>query len=639
MTARIERWSAIAALLWMLGSGSSMHAAAEERVILTGEVRSSEAEAILTPPSNSSPVVLRYYVPDGSVVAPGDMLVRIDPGSSASQIVELQAQIDQTRARVAKERATLAVAALDAELAFRDAEAAFRKAEVEAAIPRDFRSALDYDRFQGELEKTRLEAELLGKVWQDAESDVKRRDEDGALEIAKLEADLRYQSLMVQAAEQRATKAGTVVHAFDSWRGNRFDEGSSAYPGNRIGDVVGNAGYRVVAYATEWERGSLQAGQLMRLHFDALPGHGIEGRIQRIGGAPEAKVEWGDGRYYRVEIAAEGLDTLPLRVGMSVRAGTRLDADAAVEPVVPPKRRKVRMDGEVFAERTLSIDPPVLEELWQLNITQLANDGALVKAGDVIVVFDGSQTQQTLITKQSSLQEKQSELQKLMLELDERERKEELATAQQRADLDKAKRKAQQPATLIGRVEYGKLVIDRDLAEHRMTLMERRQILAADQRREERRLLESELAQLQVAVQGLQQGLASLTVTAPRDGLLMHRSNMSGEKFEVGSQVWRGVSVAEIPDMSTLAVRATLAERDLTRVSQDAAVTVRIQGSGGRVLRGHVRSIGATLHSKSRVLPLPVVDVVVALDESTDGLRPGQAVEVELAAAKQESTP
>ena len=440
MTARIERCAAMAALLWALVCGSPLRAAPAERVVLTGEVRSSEAEAILTPPSNSSQVVLRYYVPDGSVVAPGDMLVRIDPGSSAGQIVELRAQIDQTHARVAKERATLAVAALDAELAFRDAEAAFLKAEVDAAIPRDFRSALDYDRFQGELEKTRLEAELLGKVWQDAEAEVKRRDDDGALEIAKLEADLRYQSLMVQAAEQRATKAGTVVHSFDSWRGNRFDEGSSAFPGNRIGDVVGNAGYRVLAYAAESERGSLQAGQPMRLHFDALPGVEIEGQIQRIGGAPEAKVEWGEGRYYRVEIAAEALDTLPLRVGMSVRADTRLDAAPAAEALAPPKRRKVRMDGEVFAESTLSIDPPVLDELWQLNITQLANDGALVKAGDVIVVFDGSQTQQTLITKQSSMQEKQSELQKLLLELDDRERKEELATAQQRADLDEAKR-------------------------------------------------------------------------------------------------------------------------------------------------------------------------------------------------------
>jgi len=345
MTARIERCAAIAALLWAFVCGSPLRAESAERVVLTGEVRSSEAEAILTPPSNSSPVVLRYYVPDGSVVAPGDMLVRIDPGSSAGQIVELQAQIDQTHARVAKERATLAVAALDAELAFRDAEAAFLKAEVDAAIPRDFRSALDYDRFQGELEKTRLEAELLGKVWQDAEAEVKRRDEDGALEIAKLEADLRYQSLMVQAAEQRATKAGTVVHAFDSWRGNRFDEGSSAFPGNRIGDVVGNAGYRVVAYAAESERGSLQAGQPMRLHFDALPNVEIEGQIQRIGGAPEAKVEWGEGRYYRVEIAAEALDTLPLRVGMSVRADTRLDAAPAAEALAPPKRRKVRMDG------------------------------------------------------------------------------------------------------------------------------------------------------------------------------------------------------------------------------------------------------------------------------------------------------
>jgi multidrug efflux pump subunit AcrA (membrane-fusion protein) len=116
------------------------------RVVLSGEVLAQNAQPVYCPPSNSSPVVLRYYVPEGAAVKKGDVVVRIDAGQSAAMIQTLGAQIEQTEARVAQEIATLAVAAIDAERAFVDADALHRKAKVDAAIPKQHLSALDYDR-------------------------------------------------------------------------------------------------------------------------------------------------------------------------------------------------------------------------------------------------------------------------------------------------------------------------------------------------------------------------------------------------------------------------------------------------------------------------------------------------------------
>ena len=72
-------------------------------VVLTGEVRAVDAQQILTPQSNSSPVVIRYYVPEGERVKKGDVVLRIDPGQSASRIPELELQIEQTQAKDAKD--------------------------------------------------------------------------------------------------------------------------------------------------------------------------------------------------------------------------------------------------------------------------------------------------------------------------------------------------------------------------------------------------------------------------------------------------------------------------------------------------------------------------------------------------------
>ena len=290
----------------------------------------------------------------------------------------------------------------------------------------------------------------------------------------------------------------------------------------------------------------------------------------------------------------------------------------------------LKIDGEVYARRTSALMPPGVDELWQFNITQLAPDGTMVKQGEVVIAFDGSDITKQLVTKQSQLEEKQRELAKLRLELAERERTEHLATAKARAELEKAIRKTAQPPELIAGMQYRKLLIAREQAQRKLALAERREAASATQRTQELRLATSEAAQLQADVARLQRSLASLNVVAPRDGVMMHKSNWSGEKFDVGTQVWRGQSVAEIPDAGTLAVRAELPERDYSRVRVGVPARIRVEGGGGSVFPGKVAAIGRTVRSKSQVQPIPVLDVEIRLDDPKARLRPGQAVRVEL---------
>ena len=84
-------------------------------------------------------------------------------------------------------------------------------------------------------------------------------------------------------------------------------------------------------------------------------------------------------------------------------------------------------------------------------------------------------------------------------------------------------------------------MVARQQADRRAALVEQRERLAAEQRVQERRLLGSEVEQQQGEVKELQASLMAMNVTAPRAGLMMHRSNWQGEKFDVGSQVWKGM--------------------------------------------------------------------------------------------------
>lgn len=298
-------------------------------VVLTGEVQAVDAQAIYTPPANFSPVVIRYYVPEGERVAKGDVVLRIDPGQAASQVREYESQIEQAHARAAKELAELRVKAVDARIALVDAGAALEVAKIDASIPAELLSALDYDKHQGELDRATREHALKQQELAAAESAVVRRQRDAALEVERLQVQLDYAVAQVQASEVRADRDGVVVHGFNrNWIGGRIDEGSSTMPGGKAGEVVSGGAMRVRAWALVPDRRGLDVGQDVRVAFDALPGSALTGRITDIGGAPERRPEWGEGRYFTVDVALPENHGLALLPGMSVRVVADPEAPA-----------------------------------------------------------------------------------------------------------------------------------------------------------------------------------------------------------------------------------------------------------------------------------------------------------------------
>lgn len=330
MIRRLERCIAVVAMVALAATTSAAQ-------MLTGEVRTIDAQQIDTPPSNSSPVVLRYFVAEGARVKPGDVLVRIDPGQAASRLREVDAQIEQARAKAAKEVAELRVKAVDAELAQVDADAALETARVDAAIPHALIPGLDFDRHRGERDRAEHELALKVRELAAARAAVDRRIADGRLEAGKLAAERDFNQAQVQLAEVRADRAGILIHAFNSMSeaGGRYDEGSSSYPGQKIGEVVGAGTMAVRAYALEPDRVGLVPGQIVELMFDALPGRRVQGRITTISGAPEPKFEWGDGRYFQIDIALPEQSRLPLRPGMSVRVTVPVKASAPASASAP----------------------------------------------------------------------------------------------------------------------------------------------------------------------------------------------------------------------------------------------------------------------------------------------------------------
>ncbi len=616
-------------------------------VVLTGTVRSEGAQPILTPPSMTSPVTLSFYVPDGTRVKKGQPVLRIDASSASGQLQTLKDKIALTTATNAKELAALRLKLIDARLALVKAEAARAKAEVDAGIPKKLITALDYDKYQGTWESARRDAALKRKDLAAAEAAVARQRKDGALQIRKLKMQLAFYEGEVSAATVHAEQDGVVVHGFQSARmfGNapgRYREGSSTFPGTEVGKVVGNGRqYSVRAWALQPDRRGLKAGQAVRVHFDALPKADVGGHIKAISDATQDKTEWGDGHYYRIDIALDpAARKLALLPGMSARIQADVEADHRPSPDTTARRQTLHATGEIIARESWAVTSPQIPGLWQLNITHMAPDGSHVKKGQPLVTFAAGSLAQNLPQQQSQLAEQKRTREQLRLKLADDKRTAELAVAKARADADKAARKARQPKETIPGIEYRKLVIDRHSTRQVLALTEKRAKVAAASRKAQMEEADAQVAQLQRKVTRMQKSMARLTITAPHDGLFLHRVKYDGSKLDTGDQVFFGLGVGSMPDMDSLAVRAALPERDLRRVHVGQAVQVVLSGGTGRSLDGHIARIGQNVHSKSGAEPIPVVSLMVTLDKHERKLKPGRSVRVDIppAPAKEAST-
>ena len=615
---------AAAALVWL---GALAAAEVPRRpVLLTGEVVALDSQPILVPAANGGPVLLRNFVAEGTVVKRGDLVLRID-ANEGMNISKEETELEQAAARARREWTDLIVKGVDAAKELRVAEAALNKARVDAALPKSLVPAIDFDRYQGELVRTRHDLEVKQQALANAQAAVQRRQADGDLEAKKLGFNVQFLKSLVSQAEVRAERDGIVVHTYSEWRGERNDEGSSAFAGNTVGYVIGDGETQVRAWALEADRTFLAVDQSVRVTFDALPALVLTGKIARIASAPQLRAAWGSGRYFQVDVALPAGNQPQLVSGMSALVEPLKGAPPPIQQ--PTSTAALQLEGEIASRRALPVSPPQISEVWQFNLSTLAPEGTLVRAGEPVAVFEVADLKPQLDAKQSMLNEKLRALDKLELDQREATRTADIDVAEARSNTEKAERKVSQPKDQIRRVDYDKLVIDSELAHQQSELALQHRAARAEARAAERSALDVDIKRLRSDIARLESAIASLTVTAKAPGLVLYRLQYNGEKFSVGKQVWRGESVATVADPQQLMVRATVPEAQSSIVQVGQRARVNVPGAN-LALNARVSGLGPVFHIKSRAQPVIVRDVELSFDKVPRGLKPGAAVQISL---------
>jgi HlyD family secretion protein len=252
-------------------------------------------------------------------------------------------------------------------------------------------------------------------------------------------------------------------------------------------------------------------------------------------------------------------------------------------PVIQAKQGEflviVRCRGEVLARQSAQIYTPIVPGL---RIAWMSPGGEKVNEGDPIIRFDSSQAQQQLMQKKAALQQAQAALDQWMAQsrITVEQDKSDFADAQYTVERSKLQVLV---ATGKSKIEGEEAAVDQGVAEQKLKVQDATVALhrVADQAK--MASLTRLRDQAKADVDLTQARIDQMEIKAPGSGLLIFNMNYQGafsssdaKPYKVGDNVYSGMGLGEIPDMSTLELEGKIEETDRGRITNGQDVVVKV---------------------------------------------------------------
>ena len=290
-----------------------------------------------------------------------------------------------------------------------------------------------------------------------------------------------------------------------------------------------------------------------------------------------------------------GLGILVTAAALAGCAGTEAAEPAAVADSLTVTRGALAtymlLTGQLKAEDAVVLVAPNAG-IWPLQVRWLADDGVEVAEGDLVAEFDNSQLLSNLDNLLLRALEAEDRLVSERARVASEVAAAEFEVEKKRAEHDKARIDASVPAELLSDREHEKRQLDFERAALQLAGAERKMRTTREAGEADVELQRVALEKARDAMARVEASLEKLTLRAPRDGILILGENRrEGRPYRPGDSVYPGRVVAELPDLSTLAVRAQLFDVDDERVHPGQPVRARLDAFPDSELTGRVVTV------------------------------------------------
>ena len=281
--------------------------------------------------------------------------------------------------------------------------------------------------------------------------------------------------------------------------------------------------------------------------------------------------------------------------------------------------------GELAAVKSNKVTAPRVR--GELKIVHLWEEGKKVDIGDLIVQFDQAEFQQKVA-------EAEEKLQLAKAEKDKTEANQRVEISQLEADI-----KTREAGLRLSEIQVQKTKLEATLEREKAELELRRAELDLAQAKKKLTaqlvVNKSELTKLTLDIahrerdlEKSQRDFNSLSISAQTPGLVVYEKIWKGnkrEKIRIGDTPWGGQTLVDLPDLTKMQVLTTVNEVDVDKIKAGQKATIKLDALPDPTFNGTVTSVATLGHQKEGEQNVKVFDVIIAIDEEDERLKPGMS--------------
>jgi HlyD family secretion protein len=311
---------------------------------------------------------------------------------------------------------------------------------------------------------------------------------------------------------------------------------------------------------------------------------------------------------------------------------------------------KINVSGTVQAVVNMPVMPP-RNQLGQMTVVQIVQDGAFVKKGDTLCVLSSPEVESRYREMLTSIETLEAELKKaeadnkLNIALLEAQ----LATSEAQLKISSLDSLQMKFATEVNQklieLEMKKAVIEKQKTERKLAAT--KTIGETDKRQTKARIMQEKMRAQTFADQ-----ITSMTLIAQRDGIVMRTESPRimvssstgtgsfGGPIREGSVIFLSTPVLQFPDLSRMQVSADVAEADFRKIEKGQKVFITVDAAEklnttGKINRKNLSASAAQRYSGSKVKSY---EVIIDVDSCHLKMKPGLSANCEIILKEEKDT-
>ena len=285
------------------------------------------------------------------------------------------------------------------------------------------------------------------------------------------------------------------------------------------------------------------------------------------------------------------------------------------------EQRTIVETGELSAVRTKAFVLPRFGRFGSFRIIGLAEHGKVLQAGDSVIQLDPADVTKYIVDRETALESQLASLEKMLVNQENRDSeaestiKSELATYELRKLTYEAAKFESDRTKRIKELEFQQATIQLNLAKRRLEL---NSIINEN----DLKIQQIRVEQIKKDIQDAYDIIPQLTIRSSIPGIFqITRNRRTDQLLKIGDEVYRGNTMASVPDLTWMKVETQINENDFLRIKKGDKVLVRLDALPEVAFDGEISNIGLFCHAKDRNKPRQkVFDVEVRLLVSDERL-------------------